>query len=224
MSTQGAVLFDLDGTLLDTAEDFIAVVRALCAEKDRAPPSAIDIRNTVSDGARALVTLAFGIQTDHPNFDALRQRLLDIYETELGKHSPLFPGMQNTLNALNDRGIPWGIVTNKPRRFAEPLLQRLALNPAAQVLVTPDDVSQTKPHPEPLLLAAKTLNCTAERSIYVGDHSRDIESGRAANMLTVAAAYGYVENLAQAQAWQADFLIEHAGALTGIINAHFPEE
>ena len=148
-----AVLFDLDGTLLDTAPDFVTAVNLLRAEHGREPLPGEPIRRTVSHGARALVRLAFGIGEEDPAFEPLRQRLLALYEAHLLVDTVPFPGIAELLQALAARGIRWGVVTNKPNYLAEPLLARAHLEPPADVLVCPDHVSRTKPDPEPLLLA-----------------------------------------------------------------------
>lgn len=215
-----AVLFDLDGTLLDTAKDFVGVLRVLCERHEVLPPSDTAIRNTVSDGARALVTLAFDVAEPDSYAEQLRHELLAIYEQHLGHYSELFDGMQDVLNHLNELAIPWGVVTNKPRRFAEPLMSHMNLYPKMGVLVCPDDVTHTKPAPEPMYKAAQSLAVAPDRCLYVGDHIRDIEAGKNASMTTVAAAYGYVESAAEAQAWQADHLIHSPIDLVPIISAH----
>ncbi len=213
-----AVLFDLDGTLLDTAADFVGVLHTQCMRHGIKPPEEQRIRNTVSDGARALVTLAFNRAETHPEAEDLRQELLDIYEQQLGLHTELFGGMQGVLNQIGELGIPWGVVTNKPRRFAQPLMEHMKLSPKMAVLVCPDDVVNTKPDPEPMFKAAEAMGVAANNCIYVGDHHRDIDAGKNAGMTTVAAAYGYVENHAAAEAWLADHLISAAGELTPIIS------
>lgn len=208
MPSVDAVLFDLDGTLLDTAPDFIKVLQQLCAEHNQSCPDEIAIRRTVSHGARALVTLAFGIIEGEPNFAALRQRLLQIYTEILGQHTSIYPGIHEVLVHLQANAIGWGVVTNKPSAYAAPLLATMGFEPPAGVLVCPDHVTQTKPHPEPLLKAAAQLGCEAAHCVYVGDHRRDIEAGAAAGMATVAALYGYIDPADPAAEWNADFAIE----------------
>lgn len=217
MSAKAAVFFDLDGTLLDTADDFVLTLETLCERHGVAPPSATDIRNTVSDGARALVKLAFACEQDSPGFEPLRNELLDIYEQLLGQQTQLFDGIQDALHILEESAIAWGVVTNKPRRFAEPLMQRMNIQPESAVLVCPDDVVHTKPHPEPLYLAAKEVGARPASCVYVGDHIRDIEAGRNAGMKTIAAAYGYVGDRSEAEAWNADHTIDHGQELQTII-------
>lgn len=208
-----AVLFDLDGTLVDTAEDFVLVLNTQRERHQLSPLPHNDIRNTVSDGARALTKLAFGGDEGESQFEARRQELLELYEKHVGDQSALFPGMNKLLKHLEDHNIPWGIVTNKPRQYATPLLQKLSLSERCSILICPDDVTRAKPDPEALLLASNRLNTSPSSCLYVGDHERDIIAGRAANMATVAARYGYLKNKALCSDWQADFIIDHADDL-----------
>lgn len=205
-----AVVFDLDGTLLDTAPEFVEVVQALRAEHALDPLPVDDIRAVVSDGARAMVSLALDLSQDDPVFEARRQRFLDIYASDLGRSTALFPGIASLLDELHAAGIAWGISTNKPSYLTDSLLARLALEPAPASVVCPDHVTNPKPDPEPLLLNCAQLGCQPEEVIYVGDHLRDIEAGRAAGMYTIAAAYGYIHSDDDVLAWGAD-AIAHRG-------------
>ena len=216
-----AVLFDLDGTLIDTAPDFAMVVNLLLENhgKTELPYSAI--RETVSHGARALVTLAFDLQEGEQGFDALRQELLDLYGQYLSVNTALFPGMHELLLWLETRDIPWGIVTNKPRRYAEPIVADLLLSERCSVMVCPDDVTKTKPDPEPMLLACKQIGCEAQHTLYIGDHRRDIEAGKNAGMKTVAVNYGYIEADDPTEDWQADFYVDHADEIQVLLSQHF---
>lgn len=216
-----AVLFDLDGTLLDTAPDFVTVVNLLRAEHGREPLPAEPIRRTVSHGARALVRLAFGIRDEDPGFEPLRQRLLALYEAHLLVDTVPFPGITALLRELAAHGVRWGVVTNKPSYLAEPLLARARLEPPADVLVCPDHVSRTKPDPEPLLLACARLGCAVTEAVYVGDHARDIEAGRNAGMSTIAATYGYLESDDVVSEWQADFEADSVAAISRILFTRF---
>jgi len=217
--TVDAVLFDLDGTLVDTAPEFVAVVNQLLLENAREPLAEALIRNCVSNGSRALVTLAFGYAEQHAGFDPMRLRLLELYESGLGTHSILFPGMQQLLDALQRDNIHWGIVTNKPSRYAIPLIERMGLKPTNNVIICPDHVTQSKPHPEPMYLAAKKLGCEPARVVYVGDHLRDIEAGRNAGMRTIAALYGYIEDTEDPVGWNADYSVTSAGEIYPIIES-----
>jgi 2-phosphoglycolate phosphatase len=202
-----AVIFDLDGTLIDTADEFVVVVQALRAEHGRGPMDEDQIRATVSNGARALVSLALELEENDPEFEAQRLRLLEIYSGVLGSSAKLYPGLADLLKQLKTLGISWGISTNKPRAYTAPLLERLAIQPAPGSVVCPDDVSQRKPHPESLYLNCKHLDCAPHEAIYVGDHLRDIQAGRGAGMYTVAAAYGYIEAHDDPASWNADDLV-----------------
>jgi 2-phosphoglycolate phosphatase len=213
-----AVVFDLDGTLVDTAPDFIYVLNKLRAEKELPPLSAQPIRNTVSEGARALVTLGFGLEEGHPQFEPLRLRLLEIYTHHLAVHSALFDGMAEVLDFLQQQQLAWGIATNKPEIYTIPLLAALGLTP--DCVICPDHVQQRKPHPESIYLAAELLHCQPEQILYVGDHARDIECGRQAGCPTIAAAYGYINNPADVDQWQATHRVEHAAEMIDIIRGY----
>ncbi len=214
-----AVLFDLDGTLIDTADEFVPAVQALRAENGLAPLAPERIRASVSNGARALVCLGLNMQDDHPDFETHRLRLLALYSEVLGTLAQPYPGIAELLRRLAARGIGWGIATNKPRAYTEPLLQRLNIKPAPGSVVCPDDVAERKPHPESLYRNCVELNCSPAETIYIGDHARDIEAGRRAGMYTIAAAYGYIEPGDDPQQWGADALVERSEDLL----THFQE-
>lgn len=214
-----AVIFDLDGTLIDTADEFVIVVQALRAEHRLEAMDPDLIRSTVSNGARALVTLGLGLAESDDDFETQRLRLLDIYSEVLGSSAQPYPGIVALLEELAALGIAWGISTNKPRAYTAPLLERLAIKPAPGSVVCPDDVNDRKPHPESLYLNCKHLDCSPHEAIYVGDHCRDIEAGRRAGMYTIAAAYGYIEAHDDPGQWNADAIVEHSGALRDLILA-----
>ncbi|MBL4827337.1 MAG: HAD-IA family hydrolase [Spongiibacteraceae bacterium] len=204
------VLFDLDGTLLDTAPDF-AVSLNLLRQRYHLPELDYDqIRLTVSHGARALITLAFGLNEGDDKFDTLRLELLDIYSQHLSVNTAPFPGIEPLLAELEQRQIAWGVVTNKPRVYTIPILEALGLYTRAQSIVCPDDVSRTKPDPEPLFLACNQIQCEPAHCVYIGDHQRDIEAGKRAGMTTIATAYGYVAPTDKIEDWQADYCVYHA--------------
>ncbi len=225
MSNQSiqAVLFDLDGTLIDTAPDFIRIINVMCDKHNHVAPSAEAIREQVSAGARAMVKLMFGdelanVADTDPTLLAYRQEFLDTYEADICVDSKLFDGLDTLLGGLERQDIPWGIVTNKPRYLAEILLEKLALTERCSVLVCPEDVTHTKPDPEPLYLAAKQLDVDAARCIYVGDHIRDIQAGNAAGMHTVIAGFGYVPpEDSDLAAWQADDIVATSTELQQLI-------
>lgn len=213
------VLLDLDGTLIDTAPDFIEVVNQLLRENARAPISPERIRDTVSDGARALVKLAFDLSESDERFATLNQRLLDLYFEKLNNtESTLFPGMDQLLAQMDNQGIRWGIVTNKPEKYAELLLVKLGLRDRCKSLVCPEHVSHRKPHPEPILLACQQLQASTERTVYIGDHIRDIQAAKNADVIAIAAAYGYLSEPAQAADWYADFILNASEDTAVLLN------
>jgi phosphoglycolate phosphatase len=211
-----AVLFDLDGTLIDTAPDFVRIIKEMCTEVGVTAPSDEIIRVQVSEGARAMVrTLYPDLSDESPELLSYRDEFLRRYEKDVAVHSTLFDGMDEVLRALEAQNIPWGIVTNKYRSFSVALLAALGLTDRCAVLVCPDDVVKPKPDPEPMFLAAQIIGVSPEHIVYVGDHPRDIDAGRAAGMRTVLAAYGYLppdraEDLAS---WHADYIVHHASEL-----------
>ncbi len=215
-----AVLFDLDGTLIDTAPDFVRIIKDMCAEVGVTAPSDEIIRVQVSEGARAMVrTLYPDLSDDSPELMNYRDEFLRRYQQDVAVHSVLFEGMDTLLRALEAHNIPWGIVTNKFRGFSVALLAALNLTERCAVLVCPDDVVNAKPDPEPMYLAAKTIGIDPAHIIYVGDHPRDIDAGRAAGMRTVLAAYGYLppdraDDLAN---WGADFIVHHASEIQALM-------
>lgn len=216
-----AVLFDLDGTLIDTAADFIRIIQDMCRDKQCDVVAADLIRTQVSEGARAMVKLVYPeLDVEDPVFLAHRQRFLDVYGDDIAVETDLFDGMYPLLEALESQNIPWGIVTNKPRWLSEALLKALNLTERCAVLVCPEDVSKTKPDPEPMYLAAKQIQIQPEDCIYVGDHPRDIDAGRHAHMYTILAAYGYLplQHKDDLTAWQADCIVNTVAELQQVIH------
>ncbi|WP_107865899.1 HAD family hydrolase [Agitococcus lubricus] len=215
-----AVLFDLDGTLVDTAPDFIRILNALRQTQGKPALENAVIRAAVSAGARAMIQVGFPEHAvDSPEFIQLRQQFLDNYGLGLDQESRLFDGLETLLSQLEQRGIPWGIVTNKPRVYSEALLKGLHLDQRCAVLVCPDDVSRTKPDPEPLYLACKKLGVTTENSVYVGDHIRDIQAGNNANMTTIAVGFGYIVAGEHIEDWQADHCVQTVAELIHFFNS-----
>jgi phosphoglycolate phosphatase len=194
----------------------------LRAEYQLPPLKDIEIRKVVSDGARAMVALAFNIKEGDKGFEQKKQRFLDIYTQNICRESRLFESLDQLLNWCNDHDIPWGIVTNKPRRFSELLLSQLKLDKSnldysMSSLVCADDVQNPKPNAEPMLKACQDLNITPENCLYVGDHKRDIDAGKNANMKTIAAGYGYVHSDQEALSWKADWTVNTSQELTSLL-------
>ncbi|MFL0798319.1 MAG: HAD-IA family hydrolase [Cellvibrionaceae bacterium] len=216
-----AVLFDLDGTLLDTAPDFITVLNQLLTEENCNTLSDGAIRKTVSEGARALITLGFGLKEGEPGFERLKTRLLELYLAGLAEKTAPFPGISELISHLHSNDIAWGIVTNKPSVYTAPIMDAMAFHPAPLSVICPDHVSQTKPHPEPLIKACAEIGCESHEAIYVGDHARDIEAGKRAGMITIAAGYGYVPQGDCATNWQADHTVNHAAEILPILQKKY---
>lgn len=216
-----AVFFDLDGTLIDTAPDFVRIIQQMCADEGLSAPSEAAIREQVSAGARAIVQLMFAEQLgqicdDDPRLLSRRQAFLDRYEIDVCVDSRVFEGLEVLLEKLEGYRIPWGIVTNKPRYLTENLLDKLNLSSRCGVLVCPDDVKNPKPDPEPLYLACQKIGVKPLACIYIGDHRRDIEAGRAAGMQTAIAGFGYLSaaDLASIDTWGADVIMQTPKVLT----------
>lgn len=211
-SQVAAVLFDLDGTLLDTAPDMTNALNMLLKDEGKKPLSYEHCRDFVSHGSIAMITLGFGnqlINTNKDEFERLRQRFLGLYEQNLCVDTKLFNGMDETLHFLEEQGIHWGIVTNKPAFLTDPLLEEMKLSMRACSVVSGDTLPQRKPDPAPLYLAANECGCLATECIYVGDAERDIEAGNRANMQTLLASYGYIDAEQKPINWGANGIIEH---------------
>ena len=214
------VFFDLDGTLADTAPDLVAAANQLLIARNLAPKQYEVLRPCASAGARGLIGGAFGIDTDHPDFIPLRDEFFANYEKALLVNSVLFEGVDHLLNELDSASLPWGIVTNKSERFTHPLTELMGLRQRAASTVSGDTTAYSKPHPEPILHAARIANIDPSKSVYVGDDLRDIVAGKAAGMKTIAAAYGYCGCEEPPEAWGADYLVRHPKELLQII---FPQ-
>lgn len=210
-----AILFDLDGTLVDSALDFYDVVNSLRLEQGLSKLPCDQIRQQVSNGGIALAALTYDIERDHSDIWTYRQQVLDRYEQMIGQHSGLFAGFEVVLSRLDELRIPWSIVTNKPRKYTDLLLGRLQLQ--APSVVCPEDVKTPKPAPDALLLAATQLNVEPSSCWYVGDHRRDMEAARAANMLAVAATFGYIEETDSPATWPVDHFIDTPSDLLALL-------
>lgn len=216
-STPSTVLFDLDGTLIDTAPDFIRCLNQLRRQHGLTDLPAEYIRKSVSNGARAMVRIGFGLEPEHPDYLLKHTAFLDLYEAGVAMETRLFEGMDALLQSLEERGIPWGIVTNKPVRFAAPLIEALDLGGRCGALVCPDHVKDRKPHPEALFLACRQIGVEPAGAVYVGDHERDIAAGRNARMKTIAVRYGYIEAPETVDLWQADMVADTVTDLTKLL-------
>jgi phosphoglycolate phosphatase len=212
-----SVLFDLDGTLLDTAPDMVPVLAELLAEEGRAPLPYHMARSHVSNGSAGLVRLAFP-DASTERLAALQARYLALYATRLTRETRLFPGFDALLAGLEARRLAWGVVTNKPGHLTEPLLAGLGLRHRAACVVSGDTLPERKPHPRPVQHAVATVGAISARSIYVGDARRDIESGRGAGTRTIAAAYGYVPPGEDPWAWGADAVVTSVAELKATID------
>ena len=198
------VLFDLDGTLLDTAPDLADALNAVLLENRRAALPYEEIRGVVSHGGMALIRLGFGIPPSAPDFEPLRQRLLEIYLANIASRTRPFPGITELLDELERRGLNWGVVTNKPGWLTDPLLQQLSLHDRAACVVSGDTLTERKPHPAPMLHACRQAGSLPAQCVYVGDAERDIEAGRNASMYTLVALFGYFMADDRPLEWQAD--------------------
>jgi phosphoglycolate phosphatase len=211
------ILFDLDGTLADTAPDLAAAVNKMRHERGLDMVPLEKLRPLASAGARGLLGGAFGIGPDHHDYASMRDEFLANYEADLCIETLLFPGIGDILDDLDARGVRWGIVTNKVARLTEPLVAQLGLGARAGCVVSGDTTPHSKPHPAPLLHAAKELDLQPERIVYVGDDLRDVQAGFAAGMITVAAAYGYCGDADGPESWGADALIRHPEELAPLL-------
>lgn len=213
-----AILFDLDGTLLDTAPDMVGALNQLRSEHGNEPLPYGLARAHVSNGALGLLRIGFPEVTPVAG-DPLHRRFLEIYAARLIEESALFSGMAAVLDALDEQRLPWGVVTNKPRQFTEPLLAALRLLERTGCVVSGDSLPERKPHPRPLLFALDRLGVRACEAVYVGDAPRDIDAGRAAGMGTIAARYGYIEPEQDPARWGADHVIDRPEELLALLAA-----
>lgn len=203
------LLFDLDGTLADTAPDLVAVLNRLLAEAGRPPVPYSIARNVVSHGAIGLIRLGFGLAPDTAVDESLRQRFLDLYVENGHINSSLFIPLNIILSISSSIGARWGVVTNKPEMLTVPLLDCLGVLESAAVVVSGDTLPQRKPDPAPLTLAARELGLAPADCIYLGDAERDVIAGRAAGMRTVSTSYGYIRPGEDPTRWQADANVDH---------------
>ncbi len=201
-----AVLFDLDGTFADTAPDLSYAINRMREARGLPPLPLATTRPVASLGARGLLNTGFGIGPDHADYPALREEFLAIYEANICRETRLFPGIGELLEAIEKRGLRWGIVTNKAERLARLLLDRLQVAPRAACIVGGDTTARFKPHPDPLLAACKALHEEPRACLYVGDDLRDVEAGHAAGMKAAAVRWGYL-NGGDPEQWNADWIV-----------------
>ena len=216
-SRLGGVLFDLDGTFADTARDLAYALNQTLLKRGRQPLPDETIRPVVSHGGNALIRLGFQIEPDAPGFAPIRADLLEVYGRNLCRETRIFPGLARVLEGLEQRGLPWGIVTNKPAWLTDPLMAALGMAPRAASIVSGDTCANRKPHPDPVLFACSRMGIEAGRCVYVGDAARDIEAGRAAGTATIAALYGYLLPDDDPLAWAADAVAEQPADLLGLL-------
>ena len=210
-----AILFDLDGTLADTAPDLAAAINLLRARAGLAPTPYDILRPTASAGARGMIGASYGVQPGESGYEALKDGFLNNYEAALAVESRLFDGIPALLDGLQTLGLAWGVVTNKAARFTDPLVGQIGLG-AAGCVISGDTMAHPKPHPAPLLEAARRLELAPQDCWYVGDDLRDIQAGRAAGMRTVACAWGYCGPV-EPQHWKADHLLDTPQALLELV-------
>ena len=211
-----AVLFDLDGTLVDTAPDMVATLQSIQVDNSIEPVTYDLGRSYVSNGAVGLLRLGFPA-ADEAAIETMRLQFLERYAVRLCESSAVFPGLDTLVDELDEAGLPWGVVTNKPAFLTEPLLEALALADRAACCVSGDTLPQRKPNPAPLYHACELAGFEASRTVYVGDSSRDVAAGQAAGMGTIAAGYGYITPDDSAHAWGADVVAADTEELAQIV-------
>ena len=212
-----AILFDLDGTLLDTANDLGAALNHVLTQHNLPTVSKERFRPVASDGAKGLLELGFGAQLESFNYDDLRIEFLDYYQKNIAVHTCLYPEIEDLLTLLNTQNIPWGVVTNKPIGLTQELLPHFSCFSHCKSVVGGDSLTTRKPHPAPLLFACDEIGVQAKNCIYVGDAIRDIEAGNAANMLTIVAKWGYISDSNDCKDWQANVLAQTPANIAELI-------
>lgn len=213
----GAVLFDLDGTLLDSAPDLGFAANQLRLMRGMTALPQSEYRPFVGTGARGMLRIALGVSPDVSNFESLKEEFFQAYENCMGQHSMLFHGVEQLIAVLDSNEIPWGIVTNKSERFTLPIVAAMRQFATAKAVVCGDTTPFAKPHPEPLLEAARRIRVPATRCIYVGDDERDMQAAFAAGMNSVAAAYGYLGNAGGVESWNPNAVINSPIELTHVL-------
>jgi phosphoglycolate phosphatase len=212
-----ALLFDLDGTLLDTAPDFITAINKQLKRHGRNPLVGDTIRTSVTHGSIGIIESAYNIKQDHPEFEPLKEEFLQLYLDNISEKTGLFDGLRQVLDSCKERNIPWGIVTNKPLKYTAPLMADLGLDKQSATTICPDHVANPKPDPEALILACSQINIAPKNCIYIGDHVRDIQAGKSAGMPTIAAQWGYIEEFEDVTQWQADMVVKKSTDLHSLL-------
>ena len=203
-----AVLFDLDGTLIDSAPDLGAAVDKMRTDRGLSSFPLEHYRHMAGAGARGMLGIAFGMTPEHPDFDAMKEEFFVNYENAMTERTRIFDGVVELISSLEAQGLPWGVVTNKSSRFTDPLTSAIPLFATAKAIVSGNTTPHAKPHPEPLFEAARRLSIDPARCVYVGDDERDIVAGLAAGMGTVAATYGYLGVQTDISRWNAHLHID----------------
>ena len=219
MPAPRAILFDLDGTLIDSAPDLGAAADQMRVDRGLPSIPLEQYRHMAGSGARGMLGIAFDMRPDHPQYEDYKEEFFVQYERRMTQLTHAFEGVAEMLLALQQRGLPWGIVTNKSRRFTEPLVRQMTLLQPAAVVISGDTTAHAKPHPEPLFEAARRLQLDPQHCWYVGDDERDIVAGKAAGMGTLAATYGYLGVVADWKAWGADDAIDRPMGLLKILES-----
>lgn len=218
------ILFDLDGTLLDTAPDLGGALNALRAEYNLNPLPADMIRPVVSHGAPALLKIGLGILLNDSRYASIRNRLLELYRERITRETGYFPGIEALLQKLEERRLAWGVVTNKPSHLTDPLLRAFGLYERAACIVSGDTTPRRKPWPDQLLYACALCEIAPAQSLYFGDAQRDVQAARAAGMSALVALYGYIEESEQPADWEADALLQQPGDLLDWLDRHTDAE
>ena len=219
--SERVVLFDLDGTVADTAADLYAALERLCIEQTLAPPPYAQFRRIVSLGATAMLGLSFDVATETQEFHDLRARLLQHYRQELCVKTTLFAGMQSVLEQLDASGVRWGIVTNKPDWLTQPLLRQLNISPSPACIVSGDTLEKRKPDPDQLLHASQLCRTASSSCVYVGDARSDMIAAKRARMPCIAAAYGYIPVTEDIGSWEADEIVDAAAEVYAAVQRIF---
>ena len=212
-----ALLFDLDGTLLDTAPDFITAINAQLKRHGHNPLIGDVVRTSVTHGSIGIIENVYNIKQDHPEFELLKEEFLELYLSKISEKTGLFDGLRQVLDSCEERNIPWGIVTNKPLRYTAPLMADLGLDKQSATTICPDHVANPQPEPDALILACSQIKIAPSDCIYIGDHIRDIQAGKSAGMRTIAAGWGYIEEFENITQWQADWVVEKSADLNSLL-------